>query len=167
MANSSNKNAITGTILIIFLLYGLFSQYLFASIAAGIVFALIIDRLWIPSFPPVLVYAFAYQLFQIFGAVILADFIGTPINNLYSSKDALYLVLVTLAQLGILVYFASKVMDFKQNQTHDTLKSAVQELDTRKVIVGYIICTFFFPIGFRCRLQHTHIVTIGTVLCSS
>lgn len=140
------KNNAIGPIIVIFGLYAFLSQYPAITIIAGVTLAIIVAVLWTPRIPPMLPYIFAYQFLQIFGAVWFADFLHKPLDIVFESLDAEFLVTFTLMQLALMAWFTSAVFKVKKVPSLDDLRAAVMELDVKKVLTAYVVTSLIFPI---------------------
>lgn len=141
---SASSNAIIFP-LVLLLIYGFFSQYFFLSVVAGVVLTLIVQQFWKPYFPPALLYFFAFQWLQVFALVIYADYLNKPIEQIIETSNSQYLIAMTLIQL-LFMSLASKIFFKKDgNSSQWSLLRGVLELDTKKILFGYLITSIIFP----------------------
>ena len=134
-----------------FLLYGFFSDYFVITLIAGLVLALIIKELFRPFIPAALLYLFIFQWAQVFMVVPFVDSLDStrPDESSYLQtsldSDSQLLVIVTLLQLAIMAWVAGRYLKKIKGVTAFSLKKAVLQLNTKKVIIGFFVTTLVFP----------------------
>jgi len=132
--------------LILGLIYGLFSQYLLLSVEAGAVLSIIILLFWKPFVPASLLYFFMYQWLQVFMIVLYADYQGERIENFVDTNNRSgFLVLVSFIHVAVMALIASISWQKIKGSYYKLLK-AVLQIDTKKVLIAYLISTLIFPV---------------------
>lgn len=135
-------------IMILFLFYGLVSQYLFLTILGGLTLISILRNLWKPYAPPVLLFFMLFHWLQVFSSVLYSDFKGESIDILFDSSDTEYLFIITFLQIVVISLFLRQFL--KSGRIRDvnlaTLKLAAEKANTRNVIIGYFASLLFLPI---------------------
>lgn len=135
-------------IMLLFLFYGLFSQYLFLTILGGLTFIVILRNLWKPFTPPVLLFFILFHWIQVFASILYADFMKQTIDVLFESGDTEFLFTMTFIQLIIIAFFlqlfiksgARRLIDF------EVLKAEAAKIKTRNVIIGYFVSLALLPL---------------------
>lgn len=126
--------------------YGLFSRYLLLSVEAGIVLSIIIYQFWKPFLPPSLLYFFTYQWLQVFMIVIYADYKGERIEDFIDTNNTSgFLVMITFMHVAVMA-LASGVFWKQIKGSYYKLLKAVLQIDTKKVLIAYVVSTIIFPI---------------------
>lgn len=135
-------------IMLVFLIYGLISQYLILTILGGLTFIVILRNLWKPFTPPVLLFFIIFHWLQVFSSILYADFKGQTIDVLFNSEDTYFLFFATFLQIMIVSLFLQYYI--KSSKAHvpdiDTLRSAAKNLNIRNVIIGYFITLGIIPV---------------------
>lgn len=137
-----------GTILVLFFLYGLASQYILLSVLAGYVLVVILKTLWKPFVPPVILFFVGLQWLQVFASVWYADFMGMSIAELFGSKDVEFLFIMTFLQLLAIVSVLSRYLKVSHTPSvnKETLLKAAERLNTKNVVIGYFITAILLPL---------------------
>lgn len=142
----TNKRVINAApILLIFILYSFLSQYMLLTLLAGVLLVLIINLLFKPYIPPVVVYLFFFHWIQIFGAVLYCDFLGQPFEIVFESIDTDYLFAVTMLQICVMVYTYSRVSKFNFVPSLEALENAINSINIKRLLTVYFASTFIFP----------------------
>ncbi len=142
---TTKNTAFVVPMMICFVVYSFFSQYLWLTIFAGIVLAIIITSLQKPYIPPVLVYLFGFHWLQVFSSISYADYLNQPMDIAFESKDLEYLFWVTMLQIGVMAMFLSRIYEVKFSPNLQLLKDAAERLNVKKVLYAYGIATLVFP----------------------
>lgn len=134
-------------ILLLFLVYGLFSQYLFLSLLGGIAFIVIVRSLWKPYTPAVLLFFVMFHWVQVFSSLLYADVSGLSFDTLYRSKDTEFLFSMTLLQLIVMTMLLQQFLSRTKTGAVnlEVLKKAAEKINTRNVIIGYFAMLVIMP----------------------
>lgn len=134
-------------ILLLFLLYGLFSQYLFLSLLGGITFIVIVRSLWKPYTPAVLLFFVLFHWVQVFSSLLYADVSDLSFDVLYGSKDTEFLFAMTLMQLMVMTLLLQQFLSRARTGgvNLDVLKKAAEKINTRNVMIGYFAMLVILP----------------------
>ncbi|MCB9046913.1 MAG: hypothetical protein H6550_12345 [Chitinophagales bacterium] len=148
---SVRKNPIgqlDGAILVLFFLYGLASQYTLLTLIAGVVFVVLLKSLWKPYTPPVFLYFIGLQWLQVFACILYADFLGEKMDVLFDSYDLTFLFTVTFLQLLAIIFVLRNYVrpQARRVVNRDVMREAVQQLNTKNVIIGYIVMAIVLPL---------------------
>lgn len=135
-------------IMLVFLIYGLLSQYLFLTILGGLTFIVILRNLWKPYTPPVLLFFIIFHWLQVFASILYADFKGQSIDVLFSSHDTYFLFFATFLQIIIIAFFLQYYLKGTKNLVSglEELKAASQKINVRNVIIGYFVTLGAIPV---------------------
>jgi len=131
-----------------FLCYAFLSQYIWLSIFSGIIFLIIINLLYKPYIPPVLIYLFGVHWLQVFATVLHADYNGRTLEDVFSSitgHDVDTLLIVTMLQIGVMVFFLSRVLKIKYQPNLEMFQRAANQLNVKKLLYLFAIATIIFP----------------------
>jgi hypothetical protein len=147
-----NSNKINLFPFIACLIYGFFSQYLFLCIVAGLSLTIIVKELWKPNLPLAVLYFFVFQWAQVFTVIPYLDF-ADPNNPLdiqlanidLSTYKAQFLEVASLIQLALMAVVVGFFLKRVKGLNGFTLKKAVVQLNTKKVIIAFFISTLIFP----------------------
>ncbi|MFN4246526.1 MAG: hypothetical protein ACK4EY_02320 [Flavipsychrobacter sp.] len=143
---STNKKAsYVIPVMLFFVVYAFFSEYLWLTIFSGVVLLVIISSLQKPYIPPVLVYLFGFHWLQVFAAVGYASYLGVPLEEAFDSKDLEVLFWVTILQIGVMAFFLSRIYKVDYAPNLQILKEAAEKIDVKKVLYAYGIATLVFP----------------------
>lgn len=153
MYNVTNTNYNIGTIkrtnaipaFIVFALYSLFSQYQLLTLFSGAVFVLIVNLLFKPYVPPVLMYLFGFHWAQIFSSILYVDFVGLSFEQAFSSKDVETLYVFTMLQVATMVLLLSKVYTIRFTPSIEMMREAADKLNIKKILYVYLIASIIFP----------------------
>lgn len=134
-------------ILILFLLYGVFSQYFILSALGGLTLVVILRNLWKPYVPPALLIFVSFHWLQVFASILYADFIEKSSYKPYSGDDTEYLFGITFLQIMLMSYvLRNYVFDSRHNATYEMLKESAEKLNSRNVIIGYAVSAVVLPV---------------------
>ncbi len=152
MATDFTNNISTGKkasyvvpVMLFFIVYAVFSEYLWLTIFSGVILLVIIHSLQKPYVPPVLVYLFSFHWLQVFAAVGYASYLDQPLDMAFESKDLEPLFWMTILQIGTMALFLSRIYDVKYTPSLDILRDAADKLDIKKVLYAYGVATLIFP----------------------
>ena len=145
----ANVGAYDAIILIVFLLYGLISQYTLLCGLAGLTFVVILKSLWREYTPPVLLFFMFLHWVQVFSSILFADFVGSSIDELFNSRDTAFLFGMTFLQIILVIVFlrgfvAKKIRKITPSLAE--LTSAAEQLNLRSIIIGYFASAFIVPV---------------------
>ncbi len=143
--NNTKQTVATGSILVVFAVYALFSQYVWVTLLAGAGLAIILTQLWKPYIPPVLLYLLMYHWVQVFGAVLYSDYLGIQFDEMYGAENVELLFYATLIQIAIMAIILARVFKVEFTPTLDYLKAEAAKLDTKKILTAYAVTTLIFP----------------------
>lgn len=132
-------------VMVSFIVYAFFSEYLWLTIFSGLMLLVIIHSLQKPYIPPVLVYLLGFHWLQVFASINYADYMGLPLDQAFESKDLETLFWVTMLQIGVMSMLLSKIFQVKFTPNLEILKDAAERLNVRKVLYAYGIATLVFP----------------------
>lgn len=132
-------------ILILFILYSFLSQYMLLTVLSGIVLVLIINLLFKPYIPPVVVYLFFFHWTQIFAAILYCDFLDQPFEVVFESIDTDYLFAITMLQISAMVYVYSRFNKIKFIPSLEALDKGIDSINIRKLLTAYLVSTLVFP----------------------
>lgn len=132
-------------VMVCFIIYAFFSEYLWLTIFSGFILLVIIHSLQKPYIPPVLVYLFGFHWLQVFSSINYADYSGLTLDEAFGSKELEYLFWVTMLQIGVMAVFLSRIFEVKFNPNLQILRDAAEQLNVRKVLYAYGIATLIFP----------------------
>ncbi len=135
-------------IMLLFLGYGLFSQYLFLTILGGFTFIVTLRNLWKPYTPPVLLFFILFHWIQVFASILYADFMEQTIDVLFESSDTEFLFMMTFIQLIIIAFFLQffVMSGLKRLINLEVLKAEAAKINTRNVIIGYFVSLALLPV---------------------
>ncbi len=135
-------------IMILFLFYGLISQYLFLTILGGLTLIVILRNLWKPFTPPVLLFFMLFHWIQVFSSILYSDFKGQTIDVLFGSSDTEFLFTMTFIQFIVVSFFLQQFLKSgtKRVINVEVLKSEAAKINTRNVIIGYFASLVLLPV---------------------
>jgi hypothetical protein len=124
--------------------YGYFSRYFLLSVEAGVVLALITSLMLRPYTPPSLFYFFLFQWIQVFAIIIYADYKNENIESFIDTNNSGNYILMTFIHLGAMAV-AAGIFQANLESFRMTILRGAARLNTRNVLIGYVLCTLFFP----------------------
>jgi len=135
-------------VILAFIIYGFFSQYLFLSITGGISLVIILRSLWKPFVPPVLLFFMSFHWLQVFASIVHADVAGLSLDELHNSHNTDLLLFMTFLHVTTMTLVLNYFIENKNNQitTLQSLQEAAKKLNTKNVIIGYFIALFIVPV---------------------
>jgi hypothetical protein len=141
-----NQRSINATpTFILFVLYSFVSQYMLLTLLAGIALVLIVNLIYKPYIPPVVVYLFFFHWIQVFAAILYCDFLGQTFEEVFESIDTDYLFAVTMLQICAMVYLYSRVNKIKFIPSLETLEKGIDSINIKKLLTAYLVSTLIFP----------------------
>ncbi|OSZ82158.1 hypothetical protein CAP35_02500 [Chitinophagaceae bacterium IBVUCB1] len=97
--------------------------------------------------PPVLIYLFGVHWLQVFAAVLYADYNGKTLEQAFNTaeKNIDVLLIITMMQIGIMVYYLSRILKIENKPTLELFNEAAAKLDVKKLLLLYAVVTLVFP----------------------
>lgn len=134
-------------VFIILMILSIFSLNFFLTIESAIAFYFVYKFSWRRNEPPIIFFAFAFQLIQVIAIVIISNFKNEPIEYFtefpYHIYDAFQYSLLSIVLMSFAFNLVTHKLPIKTTITH--IENEIDTYDSDRIIIWYFILALSLP----------------------